>query len=165
MLNCRIHIIILFYSILFRDEDERHCCCPVRQQHTQARRKPCNAGYRTQSRPSRHSRQQPSKKEHYSEIRRKLIEELERELKDQSDAIGNITKYDDFEQLNHSGMHEAPEEDISAPPSRFTTDDLPEITGTPIDEPGDTAALVIQVPNNVNKIVLERNGQKITVEL
>ena len=155
----------------FKEENERNCCCPGLQQNLQPRRKSCNVGNRTSSRLSRHTRQQPTRKASYSEIRRKLIEELEKELKSQSEEIGNTTQYEVFEPTSHSRTHADRVEYTSAPPCHsappcdLATASLQESTGTPIDKPRDTGALVIQVPNNVDKIVLERNGQKITVEL
>ena len=149
----------------FNEENERYRCCHALQQNLQSRRKSCNVGHRVVPRPSKHTRQHSTRKASYSEIRRKLIEELEKELKDQSDGFGNTIQYGVSEQTNNSRTHEDRWEYASTPAGQLTTVNSQESAGTSIDKPREFGALVIQVPQNVNKIVLEKNGQRITVEI
>lgn len=127
------------------EKDENHCC---HQQNMRLRKKYCHNSHKTVSRGTKSSRQQHNtRKVPYSELRRniasKLLEDLEKEFDDRPDELGDATQSEDAESLNFSQCN----------------------AGRSDMKPQDVGALLIQVPQNVNKIVLEKNGQRITLEI
>ena len=127
----------------FKRERECACSCFMPQQNLRSVRKPCQSGHKTVSRRLRHQRQ--TAKKTYPEIRRnltsRLLEELENVINEAADEPEEPVP-DDDQSYNVREREKALDENVN-----------------------DSGALVIQVPRNVNKIVLEKNGQKITIEV